>query len=302
MFGEDIEAPKGGVFGLTTGLSDEFPDRVFNSPLAEATIAGVGIGLASYGMRPVFEFQFIDFVGPAMNQIGQNLTTLRWRTNGDWNCPAIFYAPYGAYLPAGAIWHSQANEAIFAHLPGLRVVIPSTPEDAAGLLWTAMRAEDPTLFLLPKHMLRHQIAADEELPPVGFGSARIRQTGDEVTVVSWGNCLEQTFFAAEELGDEVSLEIIDLRSIQPWDKTTIAKSVAKTGRLVVVQEDGESCSVGQMIISELLNDQEGFYDFYSPPQLVAKPDVHIGYNPIYEYAAVPDVERIIEAIENTLED
>ncbi len=302
MFGEDIEAPKGGVFGLTANLSHEFPSRVFNSPLAEATIAGVGIGMACYGMRPVFEFQFIDFVGPALNQIGQNLTTLRWRTNGDWTCPAVFYAPCGAYLPAGSLWHSQSNESMFAHFPGLRVVVPSTPEDAAGLLTTAMLADDPTLILIPKHLMRQPMTVPDDCPVVPFGSARIRQAGEDVTIVAWGNCIEQAFLAAQRLDDEMSIEIIDLRCIQPWDRQTIADSIAKTGRLVVVQEDGRSCSVGQMIISEMMSDSASFYSFVSPPQLVSKPDVSIGYNPIYEYAAVPDVERIVAAVYLTLQE
>jgi 2-oxoisovalerate dehydrogenase E1 component len=302
MFGEDIEAPKGGVFGLTANLSDEFPTRVFNSPLAEATIAGVGIGMASYGMRPVFEFQFIDFVGPAMNQIGQNLSTLRWRTNGDWTCPAVFYAPGGAYLPAGSIWHSQSNESIFSHFPGLRVVVPSPPEDAAGLVYTAKLGVDPTLVLIPKHLLRQPMMVPDPSPAIPFGSARIRQTGEDVTIVAWGNCIELAFLAARELEEEMSIEIIDLRSVQPWDRQTITDSIAKTGRLVVVQEDGRSSSVGQMIISEMTSAAESFYSLVSPPQLVSKPDVSIGYNPIYEYAAVPDVERIVAAVYLTLQD
>ena len=302
MFGEDIEAPKGGVFGLTADLSDEFPDRVFNSPLAEATICGVALGMAAYGMKPIFEFQFIDFIGPAMNQLGQNVSTIRWRTNGDWTCPAVFYAPYGAYLPGGSIWHSQANESIFAHFPGIRIVVPSTPEDATALMWTAMHADDPTLFLIPKHMFRQQMEVPAEIPPVGFGEARIRRSGDDVTIVTWGNCLEQAFAAADRLANEVSAEIIDLRSIQPWDRDTIVESLEKTGRLVVVQEDGRSCSVGQMIISEIMSDPDSFNLFVSPPQLVSKPDVPIGYNPIYEYAALPDVEQVVAAINLTMED
>jgi 2-oxoisovalerate dehydrogenase E1 component len=302
MFGEDIEAPKGGVFGLTAGLSDEFPDRVFNSPLAEATICGVAIGMACYGMRPIFEFQFIDFIGPAMNQFSQNVSTLRWRTNGDWNCPVVFYAPYGAYLPGGSIWHSQANESMFAHIPGLRVVVPSTPEDATALMWTAMHTDDPTLFLIPKHMFRQQMEAPSEIPAVGFGQARVRQAGDDVTIVAWGNCLEQAFAAADRLQGEASIEVIDLRSIQPWDRETVVQSLEKTGRLVVVQEDGQSCSVGQMIISEIMSDPDSFSLFVSAPQLVSKPDVPIGYNPIYEYAALPDVDRVLAAIRLTLED
>src|SRR6266446_1453744 len=152
LFGEDIEDPKGGVFRLTQKLSTEFPKQVFNSPLAESTILGVACGLAAYGKRPVFELQFIDFIYPGMNQLVTNISTLRWRSFGNWKCPAVFYAPYGAYLPGGSLWHSQANESALAHYPGLSVVIPSTPEDAAGLLWTAMHGEDPIIFLIPKHM------------------------------------------------------------------------------------------------------------------------------------------------------
>jgi 2-oxoisovalerate dehydrogenase E1 component len=301
FFGEDIEDPKGGVFGLTAGLSDAFPDRVVNSPLAEATITGVACGLACYGKRPVFELQFIDFVGPGFSQITQNLATVRWRTYGKWTCPVVLYAPYGAYLPGGSIWHSQANEAWFAHTPGLRVVIPSTAEDAAGLMWTAMQADDPTMFLIPKHMLRQQLEV-HEIPPVPFGQARIRREGSDVTLVTWGNCVEMALAAAEQLENELSVEVVDLRSIQPWDRETIAESLAKTGRLVVVQEDCESCSVGQMIISDLASDETSWYSFVSPPQLVSKPDVHIGYNPIYEYSALPAVDEIVDAARATMED
>ena len=302
FFGEDIEDPKGGVFRLTAGLSSEFHDRVFNAPLAEATIAGVAIGMACYGMRPVFELQFVDFVGPAWSQISQNMATIRWRTFGDWNCPAVIYSPYGAYLPGGSIWHSQANESSFAHVPGLRVVVPSTPEDAAGLMWTAMHAEDPTVYLIPKHLFRQQMDVPQQLAPVPFGSAKIRRPGRDVTLVSWGNCMEPAMQAALEVEHDVSVEVIDLRSIIPWDEQTIAKSLAKTGRLVVVQEDAESCSVGQMIISHMTSTPETFCHFISPPQLVSRPDVHIGYNPIYEYAALPDISRVVAAIRLTMEE
>ena len=302
FFGEDIEDPKGGVFGLTLGLSENHPDRSFNSPLAEATIAGVGIGMASYGMKPIFEFQFVDFTGPAWNQLSQNLGTLRWRTFGNWKCPLIFYTPYGAYLPGGSLWHSQANEAMFAHQPGMRVVVPSTPEDAAGLMWTAMHADDPTIFMVPKHMFRQQMEVSADVPAVGFGEARVRREGDDVTLVTWGNCVEQGLAAAEALAAEASVEVIDLRSIVPWDKDSVLESLEKTGRLVIVQEDGRTCSVGQMIISEISNDPETWSYFVSAPQLVSKPDVHIGYNPIYEYAALPSTDQVVEAIRLTMED
>ncbi len=301
MFGQDIEDPKGGVFRLTSGLSESFPDRVFNAPLAEATIAGVACGMACVGMRPIFEMQFVDFIGPAWNQITQNLATIRWRTNGDWTCPSVIYAPYGAYLPGGSLWHSQSNESWFAHTPGLRVVIPSTPEDAAGLLWTAIQAEDPTIFLLPKHLIRQPVFVDENVPAVPFGKARIRRSGDDVTLVSWANCLELSLQVAEQLSDKLSVEVIDLRSIQPWDKDCIAQSLARTGRLVVVQEDCESCSAGQMIISEMTSNDDSFYSLTSAPRLVSKPDVHIGFNPIYEYGALPSVDDVTDAIHSVME-
>jgi 2-oxoisovalerate dehydrogenase E1 component len=302
FFGEDIADPKGGVFGLTSDLSSKFPERVYNSPLAEATIAGVGIGMASCGMKPVFELQFVDFVGPAWNQISQNMATLRWRTFGEWKVPMVFYAPYGAYLPGGSLWHSQANEALFAHVPGLRVVVPSTPEDAAALMWTAMHADDPTIFLIPKHLFRLQMDCPQQVPAVGFGQARVRREGQDVTVVAWGNGMELALAAAEKLADVAEVEVIDLRSLVPWDRETVAASLEKTGRLVVVQEDNRSCSVGQMIISDLVGDEESFGSFVSAPQLVARADVHIGYNPIYEYAALPDLDQVVAAIEKTLED
>lgn len=298
FFGEDIEDPKGGVFGLTKGLSDAHPDRVFNSPLAEATIAGVACGMASQGMRPVFEIQFMDFIAPAWNQISQNLATLRWRTGGDWKCPAVFYAPYGAYLPGGSLWHSQANESWLIHTPGLRVVVPSTPEDAAGLMVTALQADDPTFVLLPKHIIRSQIQVGQ-MEAVPFGKAKVLQGGDDVTIVSWGNCLELAFGAAKRL-EGVSVEIIDLRSLQPWDRETLKASIAKTGRLVVVQEDAESCSAGQMIVTELTGAEDSWYSFVSPPQLISRPDVHIGYNPILEYAALPDVDDVVDAVQRVM--
>lgn len=302
FFGEDIEDPKGGVFRLTADLSDTYPDRVFNAPLAEATIAGVACGLASYGMRPVFEIQFIDFSGPAWNQISQNIGSLRWRTNGDWSCPMVLYAPYGAYLPGGSIWHSQANEAFFSHIPGIQVVVPSTPEDAAGLMWTAMHADDPTIYLIPKHLFRQQITVDENVAAVPFGSARIRHEGDDVTLVAWGNCTEHAENVVKKLEDEVSVEFIDLRSIVPWDKQAVRDSVEKTGRLVVVQEDGETCSIGQSIIAEITGNPDSFSNLFAAPKLVTKPDVYIGYNPIHEYSALPDEEEVTAAIRLVMED
>ncbi|HZZ58251.1 MAG TPA: thiamine pyrophosphate-dependent enzyme [Opitutaceae bacterium] len=300
MFGEDIEDPKGGVFTLTKRLSTEFPAQVFNSPLAESTILGVACGLASYGRRPVFELQFIDFVYPGWNQLVSNLATLRWRTYGKWTCPAVIYAPYGAYLPGGSLWHSQANESALAHYPGLNVVIPCTPEDAAGLLWTAMHSEDPTLVLIPKHMLWVEREVREAVQAVPLGRARRWQEGRDVTVVAWGNTVEKSLEAVALLGGGVSVELIDLRSIVPWDRDLIARSVGKTGRLVVVQEDTENCSVGQMIISHLAGQPEVWSRLKAPPLLVSKGNVMIGYNPVYEFAALPDARRIAAAIADVM--
>src|SRR5688572_23173458 len=296
IFGEDVEDPKGGVFTLTKKLSTDFPEQVFNSPLAESTILGVACGLASYGRRPVFELQFIDFIYPGWNQLVTNLATLRWRTFGKWTCPAVIYAPYGAYLPGGSLWHSQANEAAIAHFPGLNVVIPSTPDDAAGLLWSAMHAEDPTLVLIPKHMLWVEREVKQVITAVPIGHARRLAEGTDLTLVAWGNTVEKSQEAIAQLGDSVSIELIDLRSISPWDREMIEESVRKTGRLIVVQEDTENCSVGQMIISHLTARPDVWARMVSPPVLVSKGNVMIGYNPIYEYTALPDVKRIVEAV------
>ena len=300
IFGEDVEDPKGGVFRLTQKLSSEFPKQVFNSPLAESTILGVACGLAAYGKRPVFELQFIDFIYPGFNQLVTNISTLRWRTFGNWKCPAVIYAPYGAYLPGGSLWHSQANESALAHYPGLNVVIPSTPADAAGLLWTAMHAEDPVIFLVPKHLLWAEHEYNEPIRAVPLGKARNVRQGSDVTVVAWGNTIEKSLEALNEIDNEISVELIDLRSIVPWDSAAIEASVRKTRRLVVVQEDTENCSVGQMIISHVTGNAALWNELLSPPILVSKPNVVIGYNPIYEYAALPDVERIVTAIRRSL--
>ena len=198
------------------------------------------------------------------------------------------------------MWHSQANESAFAHYPGLNVVIPSTPADAAGLLWTAMHCEDPVIFLVPKHLLWAEHEYTEPIRAVPLGKASKLRQGSDVTVVAWGNTTEKSLEALDKIGDEISAELIDLRSIVPWDKATIEESVRKTGRLVVVQEDTENCSVGQMIISHITGTPDLWQELVSPPILVSKPNVMIGYNPIYEYAALPDVERIVAAIRRSV--
>ncbi len=302
LFGQDIEDPKGGVFGLTKGLSTEFPSRVFNSPLAEATIIGVATGLAAAGYRPVAELQFIDFLPLALNQLITQVSCLRWRSNGEWSCPMVILVPHGAYLPGGGVWHSESREGLMAHIPGIRIVIPSSPEDAAGLLWTAIRGDDPVLFLLPKHLFRQRFPAPEKYMPVPFGKAVIRHPGHDVTLVTWGNCVELAEQAAQKMATQgVSVEVLDLRTIVPCDWETIEISLAKTGRLVVVHEDNRTGGFGEVIISEATSHPDRWNLFLAPPQLVARTDTPVPYNPALEYEALPDVEEVVEAIQVTLE-
>ncbi len=299
FFGEDIADPKGGVFNLTKGLSTKDPSRAVNSPLAESTIMGVSVGLASYGKRPCFEIQFVDFIYPGWNQLVSNMATLRWRSFGHWKCPLVIYAPCGGYLPGGALWHSQAGEASFARVPGICVVVPSTPADAAGLFWTALNGEDPTIILLPKHLMWAEQPV-KNVTPVPLGQARTIREGWLLTLVTWGNCVELVEETLEEMDADLDVELIDLRSIQPWDRETIAASIQKTGRLLIVQEDNISASVGQMIVAEMCGRHEVLQSLKSPPVIVSKEDVHVGFNPIYEYAALPDRERIVAALERLL--
>ena len=301
VFGEDIEDPKGGVFGFTKGLSSKYPERVRNSPLAEATIVGTAVGLAATGYRPVFEIQFIDFITPGFHQLVSQIATLRWRSKGEWKCPLVIYSPYGAYLPAGGMWHSQSNDGWWAHTPGIRVAIPSTPEDIAGLFWAAIQDDDPTLLLIPKHIFRVRMPV-QAYRAIPFGKAAIRREGTDVTVVAWGNTLELAFQAAEQFAQQgVSLEIIDPRTLVPFDWETVEQSLAKTGRLVVIHEDNRTCGFGQAIITEMTSIPERFNLLLSPPQLVARYDVHIPFCPELEYAVLPDLARVMQAIQTTLE-
>ncbi|MBX7254737.1 MAG: 2-oxoisovalerate dehydrogenase [Candidatus Hydrogenedentes bacterium] len=301
LFGEDIEDPKGGVFGLTKGLSTEFPGRVVNSPLAEATIVGLGIGMAAARSRPVFELQFVDFIGPALNQLTAHASSLRWRTMGEWTCPLVVLAPYGAYLPAGGMWHSQSNDGLLAHIPGLCIAVPSTPADASALLWTAIHGEDPTLVLLPKHLFRARAAlplTPEHLP---FGKAAVRREGNDVSIVTWGNCVELALEAAERAAPQgVSVEVVDLRTLVPCDWPAIEASLAKTGRLVVVHEDTRTTGFGQSIIAEMTSATERWELFLAPPQLVTRPDIPVPYHPILEEAALPSIEQVLDAVHTTM--
>lgn len=301
LFGQDIEDPKGGVFGFTKGLSTSFPGRVVNSPLAEATIVGTAVGLAAVGYRPVFEIQFIDFITPGFHQLVNQVANLRWRSHGEWSCPMVLYAPSGAYLPGGGIWHSQSNEGWWARLPGIRVAVPSTAKDAAGLFWAAIQDEDPSLILLPKHLARQRTLVDD-YSAIPFGKGIIRREGKDVTLVTWGNGLELAEQAAEHLTREgVDLEIIDPRTLVPCDWELIAQSLAKTGRLVVVHEDSASGGFGQTIIAEMTSRAERFNTLLSPPQLVARAETPIPFCPVLEYAVLPDLKRVLAAVAQVME-
>ena len=296
LFGEDVEDPKGGVFGLTKGLSRFYPGRVINSPLAESTIAGLACGAAIAGAKPIFELQFIDFVGPAFNQIVNQIATLRWRTAGAWSCPLVFLAPCGAYLPAGGPWHSQTNEAWFAHAPGLRLAMPSTAQDAAAMVRAAVAGEDPVLLLLPKRLFRKHFCWELERP-WRLGEARVCREGTDVTAVAWGNCCELVLNAAESMEKEgVRVEVVDLRSLVPCDWTSIRRSLEKTGRIVVVQEDNRTCSFGQAIVAEIAS-RPAYWDLLAaPPQLLSRPDVHVGFHPALEAAVLPGIPEICASI------
>lgn len=301
LFGQDIEDPKGGVFGLTKGLSTDFPERVINSPLAEATIVGTGVGLAAAGWRPVFELQFIDFVGPAFNQIVSQVTNLRWRTNGEWTCPLVLYAPYGGYFRGGGMWHSQSNEALFAHMPGLRIAVPSNPQDVIHLFRDAMHSHDPSLILLPKALFFSKFSAVPVAADVlPFGAARIIREGRDVTLVTWGNGVALAERASEQLlvEDGLNVELLDLRTIAPCDWSSIKKSVAKTSRLVIVQEDAETCSFAHTIVAKLMSNSDFVYSFDAPPSIVTRRDVHIPFAPNVAEYLLPSVSDIVEAIRN----
>lgn len=299
LFGEDIDDPKGGVFGFTKGLGEAAGPRMTNAPLAEATIIGAAVGLAAVGMRPVVELQFVDFAGPAWNQIAAQLTTLRWRTASAWQCPVVIYAPWGGYLPGGGIWHSQSNESLFTHLPGLHVVVPSTPEDTEAAFLTSFTADDPTLILLPKHLMRrrHEPAG----APAPAHGARTLRHGTDATVVTWGNGTELATDAARTLAaDGIETDIIDLRWLVPLDRAAVAASLRRTGRLVVVQEDNRTSSYGAGLISELLCADDDFYSLLAPPRLVTREDVHVPFHPDLERAVLPAADDVVAAVRSTL--
>ncbi len=300
----DVEG-KGGVFGTTHGLQRSFGiARCYNTPLAEANIVGRAVGQAIRGLRPVPEVQFYDYIRTAMQQIKTEAATIRWRSNGAFTCPLVLRVPIGGYLSGGAIWHSQSGESIFAHIPGLTVVMPSRAADAVGLMRTAMQAEDPVMFLEHKHLLR-QPYTRTPYPSRGFqvpfGKGRVVLEGDELTIVTWGATVEKSRQAAARLeADEgASVQVIDLRSILPWDKALVAEKVAVTGRLLVVHEDILTCGFGAEVAAWAA--EHCFADLDAPVSRVGATDTHVAYEPSLEKAILPQVEDIVVAARRVLE-
>ena len=283
VMGEDV-GKRGGVFRATMGLIEEFgEERVIDTPLAESAIVGVGIGSALAGLRPVAEIQFADFIWPAMNQIISEAARLRYRSNGDWTVPLVIRAPYGGGVHGG-LYHSQSVEAHFYHSPGLKIVMPSTPYDVAGLLRAAIRDEDPVMFLEHKRLYRlikGEVPDDDYVLPIG--KAEVKRQGADLTVISYGLALHFCLEAADVLAQEgISAHVIDLRSIKPLDRETILEGVRKTGKVLIVHEDNKFGGVGAEVSAMIA--EEALFDLDAPIARLAGPEI-----PAMPYA--PNLER-----------
>lgn len=299
VYGEDVADNKGGVFSATKGLTNTFGiARCFNSPLAEASIVGTSIGLAVRGFKPVVEIQFGDYIWPAFMQIKNELVHMRYRTDGDWSCPVVIRVAVGGYI-RGGLYHSQSIDGIFTHIPGLWVAMPSTAADAKGLLKTAIREDNPVLFCEHKGLYRQQFAATPEpdehycLP---FGLAKVKREGSDITIVTWGFMVQRSIEAARKLEERgVSVEIIDLRTLIPWDKETVFNSVRKTGKVLVVHEDTKTGGFGAEIGMQIAETCFEYLD--APLARVAALDAPIPFAPALENTVLPQEYHITNALE-----